>query len=153
MQSRTFAEMTSSAESLEAALATFTNQCCSTLRQQHSLCSTVTIFLATNPYRTDLLQYSNQASTHLDRPTADTPTILRTVSLLLRSIFRPGYLYKRAGVLLTGIIADEGHQLNLFSHETDRQRSALMSLADDLNRRFGKSSLTFGHLPPSPPST
>ena len=144
MQSHTFAVMIKEKEQLAIEMATFTSRCAVTLRHQGSLCSAVTVFVSTNRYRDDLSQYRNQASCRLEKPTADTPVLLKTVASLLDSIFRPGYLYKQAGVVLSGIIPDEGHQLDLFTEPDDERRRRLMSVTDSINLKYGPESITFG---------
>lgn len=143
MQSHTFEEMIRDKERLLSEVAGFATKCAATLRRQDSLCGSVAVFVRTNRYRNDLPQYANQASCRLPKPTADTPEIIKAACALLDSIFRNGYLYKQAGVVLSGIVADEGHQLDLFSTESDERRRKLMDMVDRINSRFGDSSITF----------
>lgn len=144
MQSHTFAVMIKEKEPLAREVATFASRCAATLRHQESLCSVVTVFVSTNRYRDDLAQYRNQASCRLEKPTADTPAIIKAAVALLDSLYRQGYQYKQAGVVLSGIVPDEGHQLDLFSIVTDERRRRLMSVADSINQKYGSDSVTFG---------
>ncbi len=144
MQSRTFAVMIKDREALASEVAAFASRCAATLRTQQSLCSVVSVFIATNRYRDDLSQYRNSASLRLEKPTADTPTILKAAATILGRLFRKGYLYKQAGVVLSAIVPDEGHQLDLFTVQEDERRQRLMKLADSINRKFGDDSITFG---------
>lgn len=144
MQSHTFAVMIKEKEPLAQEVATFASRCAVTLRHQESLCSVVTVFVSTNRYRDDLPQYRSQATCRLEKPTADTPAIIKAATALLDGLYRQGYLYKQAGVVLSGIVPDEGHQLDLFSVEADERRQRLMSVADSINNKFGPDSVTFG---------
>lgn len=144
MQSHSFPVMIASREALATELRTFASRCAATMRRQQSLCAMVTVFVNTNRYRDDLPQYHNGVTARLPRPTADTTEILHTVSHLLDQIFREGYHYKRAGVILGGIIPDEGHQLDMFTVEADERRRRLMAVADGINNRFGRNSVVFG---------
>lgn len=145
MQSHTFAVMIKEREPLAREVAAFATRCAATLRQQQSLCTMVTLFVATNRYRDDLPQYRDQASCRLEKPTADTPVILKAVETLMDKLFRQGYLYKQAGVVLSGIVPDEGHQLDLFTEQDDERRRRLMAVADSINNKFGRESVTFAH--------
>lgn len=136
MQSHTFAVMIREKEALSAEVRAFASRCAATLRRQGSLCTTVTVFVATNRYRDDLWQYRNHATLRLPRPLSDTPTILQAASDLLSGLYRQGYHYKQAGVILGGIMPDEGHQLDLFTVEADERRRRVQDLADRLNIHF-----------------
>ena len=144
MQSRTFPEMITDFGPLATAVHHFAAVCAESLRKQQSLCNNITVFINTNRFRNDLAQYANQASARLPHPTADTPLLMQAAEGLLRGIYRPGYRYKRAGVVLGGIVNDEGHQLDLFTVEADERRRRLMQVADSINGRFGDGSIIFG---------
>ncbi|MCR4658827.1 MAG: Y-family DNA polymerase [Bacteroidales bacterium] len=146
MQSHTFATMITSRDELSDEVARFASRCAEQLRRQNSLCRTVTVFLNTNRYRDDLPQYRNDAVAKFDKPTADTPAIATAAVGLLNSMFRPGYQYKRAGVVLSGIVDDKSCQLDLFNAEADERRRRLMAVTDIINSRFGDETVTFGNL-------
>ena len=144
MQSHTFAVMIEEKNRLAHEIAVFANRCAFSLRREGSLCSVVTVFVATNRYRDDLPQYRNQASCRLDRPTSDTSAILKASGSLLDTLFRQGYHYKQAGVVLSGIVPDEGHQLDLFNVEADERRRKLSDTVDAINRKLGKKRILLG---------
>ncbi len=143
MQSRTFAYMTDKQEELRKNIAGYAQACCTTLRHQQSVAAAVTVFLATNPHRQDLPQYSNSAKQKFRSPTDDTTLVMKAAQLLLDSLFREGYLYKRAGVVLTGISEAEGSQLDLFSAQNDERHRKLMKVADAINQKFGHDTIGF----------
>jgi DNA polymerase V len=139
MHTRTFAYMTNDMQTLDTYLINYAAGAARKLRDQHKVCRTVSAFIHTNPHRPDLLQYSGKASLRLTTPTSDTIIIAKTAQSLLSQIFRAGYLYKRAGIILSDITTDEGVQLDLFN-DTDGQpekHKRLMQATDDINRRFG----------------
>ena len=144
MQSRTFEVMIKERDELSRKVAHFAARCAASLRHEKSLCRSVTVFVATNRYRNDLAQYANDATAKLPSPTADSPTIIHTAEALLDTLFRHGYQYKRAGVVLGNIVADAGQQLDLFDHDRNERRRKLMSVTDMLNDRFGDETVTFG---------
>ncbi len=142
-QSRTFAYMTDKKEELLRELRLYTQACCSTLRRQHSVAGTVSLFIATNPYHPDQPQYSNSATHKFRSPTQDTTEVLRAVDSLLNKIYRPGYLYKRAGVTLGAVAGEEGSQLDLFDNDKRERRAKLMQLTDSINNKFGDGAIGF----------
>ena len=143
MQSHTFGRMISDPGTLRAHLMRFAERCCITLRKQDSLCSQVNIFLSTNHYREDLPQLSNFHTRVLHEPSSDTSVIMKAVGSLFDEAYRKGITYKQAGVILGGIRAREGSQLDLFSEPADDRRRRLMAITDDLNRKYGYNTIHF----------
>lgn len=146
MYSRTFAYMIGSKDELLTQLNNFTSAACRRLRAQQSLCTTVMIFLATNRHRDDLPQYSNDQSIRLQTATDDTIQISAAVRILLDKIFRSGYLYKQAGVILSGLQAGDGVQLDLFANnyvEESERRKKLMQAFDRINAKHGSNKIHF----------
>ena len=144
MQSRTFVYMTDRYDDLEQYIRTFATTCAAHLREQHGVCRSVTVFLATNRHRDDLAQYRNSGSMKLPSPTADTPTLIKAALAALKGLYREGFMYKQAGVILTDISEEQGMQLDLFTEPEDERRRKLMQVADALNRRFGDDTVSLG---------
>lgn len=141
---RTFTYMTGDLQTLSTYISNFSVAAARKLRDQHSVCLVVSAFIATNPHREDLGQYGNSASVRLAVATADSTVITKAALQALESIFRQGFQYKRAGVILSDITTDEAIQLDLFdsppAEVLDRQ-NRLMQTMDDINRRYGMDTL------------
>ena len=146
MYSRTFAHMTGSKSVLFRELSSYATAATRRLREQNSLCQTVTVFLATNRHRTDLPQYSNDKTIKLSTATDDSLTIIEAVRQLLDSLFREYYQYKQAGVILGQLQHSEGVQLDLFATgqvQEKARKQRLMKAIDDINQRFGRNQIHF----------
>lgn len=144
MQSRTFAYMTSDVQELEQSIRTFATDCAAKLRHQHSVCHSVTVFLSTNRHRDDLAQYRNSATVHLPSPSADTPAIIKAALAAFAQVYRTGFQFKQAGVILGDISEEQGMQLDLFSVEEDEKHRKLMEVTDTINQKFGDKTIRFG---------
>jgi DNA polymerase V len=146
MYSRTFAHMTSSKTVLLRELSNYASSATRRLREQSSLCQTVTIFLATNRHRTDLAQYNVDDTVKLPMATDDSTQIIHVVTKLLDRLFRENYQYKQAGVILGKLQQANGVQLDLFAadqvSDISRQKR-LMQAIDGINRRFGRNHVHF----------
>ena len=142
-QSRTFAYMTDDIATLEHEIRTFTADCAAKLRKQGSVCRTITVFLSTNRHREDLDQYRNGETAKLPSPTSDTPSLTKAAVALLQKLFRKGFLYKQAGVILGDISEEEGMQLDLFTAPQDERKRKLMKIADEINKKFGDDTINF----------
>ena len=136
--SRSFGEMVSDFDSLRASIVTFAGSCAGKLRGQASGARSVTVFIASNRFRTDLPQYATSATVTLPVPTADTLEITRAAVQALQGIWREGIQYKRSGVIVSDIVPNAGIEGSLFDTVTNRpERARLMQQIDRLNCRYG----------------
>ena len=125
-------------DSLKASIATFASSCANKLRGQSSGAKTVTVFIASNRFRDDLTQYSNSATVTLPVHTSDTMEITTAAIQALRSIWREGIHYKRSGVIVSDIRANENIEGDLFDPVKNRpERARLMKEIDKINQRYG----------------
>lgn len=136
--SRSFGNLVTDYDALQASVASFAASCANKLRGQHSLTSAVTVFVSSNRFREDLTQYSNGQTRILPMPTSDTIEITQAALSVLKEIYREGISYKKTGVIL-GDITDASYiQQNLFDEVKNRpERMQLMKSIDALNHRFG----------------
>ena len=143
MHSRTFTFMTDDGERLAAYIANYAVAAARKLRDQHSVCRTVTVFVNTNRHREDLEQYSSAFSVRLLTTTADSSAIVKAAHQALDAIFRPHIMYKRAGVLLADIAPDNAIEQNLFQTESNNPRRSrrLMAATDSINTRYGMNKI------------
>ena len=88
--SRSFGEMVTSIDSLRASVADFAASCANKLRGQHSVASTITVYIMSNRFREDLPQYSNGQTAILPISTSDTIEITQAALSVLESIYREG---------------------------------------------------------------
>jgi DNA polymerase V len=102
--SRSFKEAITEYEKLQAIVADFAALCAKKLREQQGRTSEIIVYFRTNSFRTDLPQYSNAAKVVLNVPSSDVRELVTAATAGLKSIFREGYAYKQAGVLVTNII-------------------------------------------------
>jgi len=146
MYSRTFAHMTNSKTALLCELSNYASAATRKLREQQSLCQTVTLFLATNRHREDLAQYFADDTIKLSTATDDSTQIIHAVTLLLDRLFQDKYQYKQAGVILGQLQHADAVQLDLFApnqvDETNKQKR-LMQAIDGINKRFGRNQIHF----------
>lgn len=146
MYSRTFAQMTDSKSTLLRELSSYATAATRRLREQKSHCQAVSVFLATNRHRADLPQYTNDQTLRLTIATDDSMQIMQAVRYLLDKLFRDGYQYKRAGVILSELQNADGVQLDLFAPDQAQKTARhkrLMQAMDTINSRFGSNQLHF----------
>jgi DNA polymerase V len=145
MSSRTFPDAVSSPRALEQAISRFTARAARKLRGQNSVCSSITVFIATNRFDDEQPHHTPSRTTELPAATAHTPILLNAARGLLHDMFRSDRAYKKAGVRLEQITPESRGQKHLYlddSHEEEHQ--ALMDAVDDINDRYGRETITFG---------
>ncbi len=131
-------------EKLLAILADYTASVAEKLRSQQSCASYISVFLTTRWYK-DEPQYSKEASQIIE-PTAYTPTLITHAKKLLTSIYKPGYNFKKVGVLLGNFASERSCPLDLFAKSSAKlksKESKAMQIMDQINEKWGKKSLYF----------
>ena len=138
--SRSFGTPVGSLTDLQEAVATYTTQAALKLRNARLLTGVLHVFLRTNSFKKEQPQYYASKTLILPVPTSHTPLLIGAAVGLLKAIYRPGYLYQKAGVLLTGLTSEGYQQMNLFS-PPDPQDSSLMQAMDKINSRWGRDTI------------
>ena len=144
--SRSFNGMISDFDSLKTQVSNYAARCAEKLRQQGTVASSVGVFLNTNAFREDLAQYWNFQEKRLLTPSSSTITITQAASDILKSIYRQGYQYKKAGVIVMNIGPDSPIQQDLFdiNAEQFQKMKRLDEVIDRINRMHGSETIVLG---------
>ena len=142
MASRSFGRLVTAIGELREAVSSYVARAAEKLRRQHSTAGAVYVFVQTNPFRAKDRQYSAGRVVPLADPSDNTLALTRCALLGLENIYRPGFRYKKAGVLLMQLSSKAQRQITLFDEGENRQRSArLMAVMDAVNREWGRGTL------------
>ncbi len=139
--SRSFGEMVSSLEELESAVSSFAAACAGKLRQQGSVAGYLNVYILTNFYREDLPKYYNSITIKLPEATDSTLDLVQEALKGLKQIYRKGYLYKKAGVIVGDITPCNSVQQNLFEHKDVEKIKSINNVLDSVNARYGRDVL------------
>ena len=144
--SRSFNGMIGDIENLRTHVSNYAPRCAEKLRMQNTVASIVGVFLNTNAFREDLPQYWNFLEQRLITPTSSCITIIQTANEVLKKIYREGYQYKKAGVIVMGIGADSPIQQDLFdiNAEQFQKMKRLDEVVDRINRMHGSETIVHG---------
>lgn len=137
---RSFDKMYCDFDSLNERVATFAISCAEKLRRQNSCCNLISIHILTNKHRKNLKQYSKSIIIKTDYPTNSSIDLVKYTSLGLKLIFREGFQYKKAGVVVMGITPEEEKQLNLFVN-ANQKHIKLMQVMDKINLSLGQQKI------------
>jgi DNA polymerase V len=145
VSSRSFGELVTNIDDLAEAVSMYVARGSEKLRSQQSLCGAIHIFIQTNPFRQQDEQYSNGLTIPFAEPTDDTRVLSGAALQGLRSIYRTGYHYKKAGVMLMNISPNSVIQRALFAGPKPREQTEkVMAALDSINRRYGRDTLMLG---------
>jgi DNA polymerase V len=132
-------------EDLREALAVHVQSAAERLRANGQLAGCLHVFLQTNRFKPEP-QYAACTSRLLPRATSCTQALLKPALELLEEIYRAGYAYNKAGVLLTGLQLEAQRQLSLWEIDSPKKESSkgLMRAMDRINARYGKNTVQYG---------
>lgn len=142
---RMFGERIKDLDLLRQAVATYAARAGVKLRKEGQLTSCLQVFIQTS--RFDSLPYSRTAMIALEAPTDDTRELIAAAQAGLSEIFRPGFAYAKAGILLSQFIDKSGYVSDLFAKPERRNTEKLMNLIDYVNRTQGSGTIRFAAEP------
>ena len=121
--------------SIREAVATYTSRAAEKLRRQHCAAKTISVFVVAKEETHSVNFYG---ATHADSftlpaATSFTNKLIKAAIEIADMLYKPGTLYKKAGVILSGIVPDTSIQGNLFVSETKNCERKLMEMIDNVN--------------------
>jgi DNA polymerase V len=140
--SRAFGQLISTLADMEEAVSSYTSRVAEKLRRERLAATVLTVCLATNEFK-EVPQYSNAVTLKLPVATDSTGDLIRSALQGIRTIYREGYRYKKAGVILTGLVSASQIQADLFDDQDRGKSKRLMSALDAINHRWGADTLYY----------
>lgn len=141
--SRSFGNPQTTHDGIAEAVATFARRVGEKLRSENSCATTLTVFLYTNRFRADQKQYNNAVTINLPVGASNGHELVKYALNGLKMIFREGYIYKKTGVIVAGIVPAERIQTALFDTVNRGKLDQLSNAMDKLNHRYGRGSVRF----------
>lgn len=141
--SRSFAHKVKDLSTLASSIAHHTARAAEKLREQQSTARLIGVSISTSPFA-EHGQYHPYTVVPLVHPTADTIALTHSALAGLRCIYRKGYLYHRAGVILMEIGPREVQQTDMFAPLPSPRRQRLMATLDAINQEYGRSTIHLG---------
>ena len=139
--SRSFGQRVEKFQELKEAIANYCLNASEKIRSESLIAKSITVFIRTSPFQSKFGHYSNSKTIDFPIATNNSIEIVKTALSALETIFKNGYRYQKAGVLLTGLSNDDGKK-NLFSSEKDEKINSLMKSIDSTNYRYGRSAIS-----------
>lgn len=140
--SRSFAKELHTFDELQTSLATFVTMAAEKLRGQGSVTGQLTVFIFTNRHREEAPQSYESRLIRLEVPTDSTIELIKYTTSALKIVYKDGYGYKKAGVILTAISPKSSIQQKLFDTINRPKHESLMKVLDNINLQHGRSTVT-----------
>jgi len=139
--SRSFGKRVEGFQELKEAIAGYSLNASEKIRSESLITKSITVFVRTSPFQSKFGYYSNSKTIDLPIATNNSIDIVKAAINILESIFKNGYKYQKAGIMLSHL-SEATNNKNLFSSEKDEKINNLMKSIDNTNYRYGKSTLS-----------
>ena len=142
---RSFENTYSNLDNLKERISTFATSCAEKLRKQHSCCNMVYVFIKNNKHNKIGERYESISTIiNLPYPTDSSLIISKYATEALKGIYKKGLHYKKAGVILMGLVPKNEQQLNLFTSENPKHKP-LMKTIDRINEKYESNKIKLGN--------
>ena len=141
---RSFEYTYSDIDNIKERISTFATSCAEKLRKQGSSCHMVIVMLSSDKHKKDLEQHRGSTMVSFPYPTDSSLLISTQAVNAVKSIYKTGIKYKRAGVIVTGIVPTDNYQLDLFNKENPKHKP-LMAAIDNINKKYKDYKIKLGN--------
>ena len=139
--SRSFGKRVENFQELKEAIAGYSLNASEKIRSESLIAKSITVFVRTSPFQSRFGYYSNSKTIDLPIATNNSIEIVKVALNALESIFKNGYRYQKAGIILSHL-SEATNNKNLFSSEKDEKINNLMKSIDTTNYKYGRSTLS-----------
>ena len=129
---------------LEERISTFATSCAEKMRKQQSSCNALLVFVKSDPHKKGSIPYRNSCVLPLPHATNSSITLSKYAIMGLKKMFREGIHYKKAGVMIMGLVPTEERQLTLFQNNNEKHLAVMQSF-DKIHKRFGPHRIKLGN--------
>lgn len=148
--SRMFGRRLSELPPIKEAVATYMMRASEKLRAQNSLCRKIRVSIRTGMFNPEEAKYANGVVVDLPYPTDDVRLLTRLAVDALDRLFRPGFKYSKAEVLLLNLCQPGEYTEDLFAASQATEATRVMAVLDQINGRWGRGTLRTASVPSHP---
>lgn len=148
--SRMFGKRLTEIEPIKEAVATYTQRAAEKLRAQNSLCKKIRVSIRTGMFSPEEAKYANGALVELPYPTNDVRLMTKASTEAVNRLFRPGFKYSKAEVLLMDLRQPGEFTDDLFAYSQPAATGRVMGVLDEINDRWGRGTLRAASVPVDP---
>jgi len=148
--SRMFGRRLKELPPIKEAVATYMMRASEKLRSQKSLCKKIRVSIRTGMFNPEEAKYVNGVVVDLPYPTDDVRLLTKAAVDALDRVFRPGFAYSKAEVLLLNLCQRGEYTDDLFAASQPSEATRVMAVLDQINGRWGKGTLRAASVPINP---
>ncbi|NMZ13334.1 translesion error-prone DNA polymerase V subunit UmuC [Pseudomonas proteolytica] len=148
--SRMFGKRLTELPPIKEALATYMMRASEKLRAQGSLCKKVRVCIRTGMFNPDEAKYANGVVVDLPYPTDDVRLLTKAAVDAVDHIYRPGFKYSKAEVMLLNLCQPGEYTDDLFAVSQPAEATRVMTVLDQINERWGRGTLRSASVPMNP---
>jgi DNA polymerase V len=140
--SRSFGKKIESIENLKESITTHCLTAAEKIRADGQLTKNITVFIRTSPFDKYRKYYSNSASIDLPIATNNSLELVKNALERLKTIYKYGYFYQKAGVILNNLVEAKDEEFNLLTPLLETKSKSLMKAIDSTNIKYGRNSIS-----------
>ena len=148
--SRMFGQRLTELPPIKEAVATYMMRASEKLRAQNSLCKKVRVSIRTGMFNPEEAKYANGVVVDMPYPTDDVRLLTQAAVGALERIFRPGFKYSKAEVMLLNLCQHGEYTDDLFAMSQPAEATRVMTVLDQINIRWGRGTLRSASVPLAP---
>ncbi len=143
--SRSFGKKVKDLQKLEEAVTTYCLNAAEKIRGDNQICRALTVFIRTSPFNKNRKYYSNGLTVDLPLATSDSIELVKNARKALRNIYKPGYYYQKAGIILSKLRDSDGGDINLLTPLLEKKSKELMKAIDYTNMKYGRHAISIAN--------
>ncbi len=140
--SRSFGRKVESLEKLQESVTTHCLNAAEKIRNDNQTTKSMTIFIRTSPFDKYRKYYSNSITIDLPISTSNSLELVKTAVIGLKKIYKYGYFYQKAGIILSKLTESSQNELNLLAPIMENKSQTLMKAIDFTNAKYGRNSIS-----------
>jgi len=148
--SRMFGKRLTTIEPIKEAVASYVQRAAEKLRAQNSLCKKMRVSIRTGMFNPEEAKYANGALVELPYPTNDVRLMTKAATEAVNRLFRPGFKYSKAEVLLLDLRHPGEFTDDLFAEGQPVAAEKVMGVLDEINEKWGRGTLRSASVPTDP---
>lgn len=145
--SRMFGQRLSELQPIREAVASYAARACEKLRAQGSMCKRIRVSIRTGMFNPNEPTFAKGLLCELPYPTDDTRLIIQAALAGLEQIYRPGFAFSKAEVLLVDLCGRGEFTDDLFAASQPETSEKIMAVLDAINTKWGRGTLRPGVVP------
>jgi len=143
--SRSFGKKVKDLQKLDEAVTAYCLNAAEKIRGDNQTCKSLTVFIRTSPFNKNRKYYSNGLTIDLPIATNNSIELVKNARKALKNIYKSGYYYQKAGIILSKLKDSDGSEVNLLTPILEKKSKELMKAIDYTNMKYGRRAISIAN--------